>query len=63
MSRINELFPLPDTPVTGDTTHRSAVDDLAAMLASSWPNIDDPIARLDRVLIVFYYQDGVAKIS
>ena len=39
------------------------VDDLAAALARARPDVDDPIARLDGLLVVLDDNEGVAEVA
>ena len=46
-----------------DALHRAAVDDGAAVLAGTRPDVDDPVALADGVLVVLDHDDGVAQIA
>ena len=47
----------------GDPGDRSAVDDLAAVLAGARPDVDHPVALADRLLVVLDDDDRVAEVA
>ena len=46
-----------------DPGHLARVDDLAAVLAGARPDVDDPVALADRLLVVLDDDHGVAEVA
>ena len=61
--RPDRYWPVIDSLTFIDALHRSAVDDLAAVLAGPGTDVDDPVALADRLLVVLDDDHRVAEVA
>ncbi len=62
-SRPLRYLPVIDSGHLGDPGDRTAVDDLAAVLAGARTDVDHPVALADRLLVVLDDDDRVAEVA